>query len=297
VTYEGDNLEPAFQQLIDSPDPVPAVTFGGFAAVQPAESIIVQNYITPHDRPYVLDNVLLSDPFITHLGKEGETLQETIDSYVPPFVGRNPVSLFFQIEGNFTGSGNREIMGFYEVVGVITVPNTTYGHLTGLSCFVCDAGGEKVEKVYVINLNGTEFSERTEPITGLSEVLGSPIVWRDRIIGRYGDFNRNGIDELCIFENNLYFRPFFFEFNGLEFEETITPAICPETIITDIDPEERIITLRSRTSVDAPNYDIWEKTNSYKWDEATQRYITLPDGTEKFLRWNRTTQEFEEIEI
>jgi hypothetical protein len=252
-----DGPDPILTAVLDTTDPISVVTFGSAEAAtsQSAKSIVVQNYITPHDRPYVLNRDLLSDPFITHLGKEGETLQETIESYVPPFVEYYPVSLFFQIEGNFTGSGNREIMGFYEIAGRITDREKGwYGHLTGLSCFVCDASGERVEKVYVININGTELTERYEARTGLSEVLGSPIVWRGRIIGRYGDFNRNGIDELCIYEGNLYFNPYFLEFNGLEFEETIQiDRSADETIIADISPEERIITLQITRIYDTPH--------------------------------------------
>jgi hypothetical protein len=37
--------------------------------------------------------------------------------------------------------------------------------------------------------------------------------------------------------------------------------------------------------------------NSYKWDEAAQRYITMPNETKKYYRWNRITQEYEEVEI
>jgi hypothetical protein len=170
-------------------------------------------------------------------------------------------------------------MGFYEEADVVTFKNSRYGHLDGLACFVCDASGAKVEKMYVINLNSTEFTERTEPITGLSEVLGSPIVWRDRIIGRYGDFNRNGIDELCIFESTMEFKPYFFEFCVLEFEETIQFDRNDEIIISGIDPEERIITLRSRNFVEPPGGVIRTIATSYKWDEAVQRYITMPSGT------------------
>jgi hypothetical protein len=230
--------------------------------------------------------------------KEGKPLQEIIESYEPPFLrGYGGASVAFQIEGNFTGSGNREIIAGYERAG----DRSGYGVISGFACFVCDSSGEKIESVYNNAFLSEEMTYQYEPKTGLSEVLGSYIVYRGRRIGCYGDFNRNGKDELCIFTSGMYFRPYFFEFKGFGFVELIPLDEWPEEIIiTDINPEERIITLQTTRIYDITPADVPPDTNmsieisSYVWDEAAQQYIVLSSET-KYYRWNRTTRKYEEI--
>jgi hypothetical protein len=87
------------QQLINNPDPASAET-----------------PVTPDNRIPIIPLGSV-DPIIVQMEKEGKSLQEIIESYEPPFLRGYGIVLAFQIEGNFTGSGNREIIAGYERAG------------------------------------------------------------------------------------------------------------------------------------------------------------------------------------
>jgi hypothetical protein len=221
------------------------------------------------------------------------TVQEIIDNYAStalelsqPFIG----GLQFQIEGNFTGSGNREIIGFY---GRPPSPfgDGIGGALNAAFCFVLDANGEKIENVYHINYLTRVFTERVEAETGLCEALGKVIVWEGRIIGRFSDFNQNGIEELYLYMlGGAYSRPFFFEFDGTRFIEILEFGTV-HTFITGVDPDERRIDIRMEYGTDSP-MDV--RNNSYVWDEVTRRYELLTTELKRY-RWNNIAREWEEI--
>jgi len=219
----------------------------------------------------------------SHLEEKDEiSFQEIIESYSAqgPFV--------FQIEGNFTSSGNREIIAFYR----------SYG-LGNAFCFVLDSSGEKIENVYTINYFTVRFNQLDEADSGLIEAvgLGREIIWRDYIIGRVGDFNNNGRDELYLFYISGMDRGLrFFEFDGAEFVEIIEYEWGSEVTIADIDPENSIITLKITNTYENMNFHLSEKLVSYIWDESVQRYVILSSSELKYFRWNRNLQRYEEIE-
>ena len=222
------------------------------------------------------------------------TVQEIINNYastvlelMQSFVGE----LQFQIEGNFTGSGNREIIGFY---GRPPSPfgDGIGGALNAAFCFVLDANGEKIENVYHINYLTRVFTERVEAATGLCEALGKAILWEGRIIGRVSDFNQNGIDELYLYmSGGAFSRPYFFEFDGTGFIEILEFGTV-HTFITGVDPDERRIDIRMEYGTDSP-MDV--RNNSYVWDEVTRRYELLTSELKRY-RWNNIAREWEEMD-
>ena len=187
---------------------------------------------------------------------EGRTIQETIENYINPNTVL-PISRYgnrglfaFQIEGDFTGSGNREIIAFYEND---RSNGATIDSIDVAICFVCDSRGEKIENVYYIEYRTIEFRERNDADTGLVEIedLGKAITYKDRIIGRVGDFNRNGKEELYLYtRSGRNIEPWFLEFSGVEFEEIIDLGSPDSAPIISIDPKERTITLSIRAYFD-----------------------------------------------
>jgi hypothetical protein len=228
------------------------------------------------------------------VGDKTETLQEIIKNYPATLPENNAyqITYEFQIEGNFTGSGNRELFAFYRRLGG-SKPSINFFY-----CFVYDSSGEEIEKIYQLSFYGTSLlTKKDEEEAGLTEVLGRPIIWRDRIIGYAGDFNENGKEELYIYAiSGISKKPEIFEFDGTEFISLLDLDIGPmNTVITDINPEEKIITLRIVLSWDGPDIHLVERTNAYIWDMVAQRYEIL-SSEDKFYRWNRNLQQYDEVE-
>jgi len=222
---------------------------------------------------------------------EGKTIQETIENYTFPRALPIDQGIYaFQIDGNFTGSGNREIIAFYKYKNRDSI-NAAF-------CFVCDSAEETIENVYYIYYITVEFDERNDADTGLVELtnLGRAITYKDRMIGRVADFNGNGRDELYLYaRSGRNIEPDFFEFNGTEFVEIIKLVSPDSAPIISIDPIEKVITLSIKHYLDAQDVDVIEYISSYRWDDTVHQYEEFTSES-KYYRWNRTLKEYEEIE-
>jgi hypothetical protein len=228
----------------------------------------------------------VDDIIIQPVQVEVKTIQETIENVI------SGEGLFtFQIEGNFTGSGNREIVAFYKY--------KERDSIIDAFCFVCDPTGEKVENAYYIEYGTLKFNERNDAETGLVEStnLGRAITYMDRIIGRAGDFNGNGREELYLYaKSGMNIEPCFFEFNGAEFEKIIELGSPDSAPIISIDPKEKVITLSINSHPDNREGVDWiARINSYTWNNTVQQYELLTSETKNY-RWNRNLREYEEIE-
>jgi len=261
-----------------------------FTNCQKREVIIVQENAENSSPTTVEVSADLDDIITQPVQVEVKTIQETIENYTFPstLLSVDQGLFAFQLEGNFTGSGNREIIAFYKDI---------FNDINSAFCFVCDSGGEKIENVYYIKYGTIEFHERNDPETGLVENtnLGKAITYKDRIIGRASDFNGNGRDELYLYAlSGRNIEPYFFEFNGTEFKEIIKLASPDSAPITSIDPIEKVITLSIKDYFDGQDINLIEKINSYVWDDTVHQYEVLTSETKNY-RWNRTLKEYEEI--
>jgi hypothetical protein len=227
-----------------------------------------------------------------------EAVREAIKNYTFPRTIRVDQGLFaFQIEGNFTGSGNREIIAFYRN----KYSDYNYGFSASIDaafCFVCDSAGEEIENVYYVKYETLDFDRGDEFETGLTWTtnLGRAITYKNRIIGRVSDFNGNGREELYMYSvSGMNIGPHFLEFYGKEFEDIINIGTNDRAPIISIDPIEKVINLSIKNYPDGPNVDFIEEINSYIWDDSVHQYIELASEYKKY-RWNRTTKEYEDIE-
>jgi hypothetical protein len=249
--------------------------------------------VVPWTVPYSASDINPVAPGTIPVAEEDEkTLQEIIEDYVPtPDRMSAKRVLLFQIEGNFTGSGNREIIGFYQ--------RQDYGERLSIHyvfCFVCDASGEKIESVYPIEYVTTVESETNGQETGLSEALGRYIIWRDRKIGCAGDFNGNGKEELSLYERlGMGEGPIFFEFDGTKFV-CIFEIISTRIAITDIDPEKKAITIEAYiVPPDAMTGN--RERQIYAWNNDAGRYEKIysePIAKPRSV-WNWETMSYDEI--
>jgi hypothetical protein len=239
----------------------------------------------------------VDDIIIQPVQIEKTAIQEAIENYIFPRTIRVDQGLYaFQIEGNFTGSGNREIIAFYRN----RYSDYFYGYSPSINatfCFVCDSAGEEIENVHYIKYGTLDFDYKDEMETGLTWItnLGREITYKDRIIGRVSDFNGNGREELYMYSvSGMNIGPRFLEFNGEEFEEIIDIGTNSRALIISIDPIEKVINLRIRNYLDYQDVDLSEETNSYIWDDTAHQYEELTSEYKSY-KWNRTLKDYEEI--
>jgi len=266
---------------------------------QKREVAIVQENVESFSPMAVEASVDVDDIRIQPVQAEVKTIQETIENYIFPSTLKsvNQGLYAFQIEGNFTGSGNREIIAFYRNRYSDYIPGYS-DSINAAFCFVCDQAGEEIKNVYYIYYMTVEFDGSNDPETGLVKItdLGRAITYKGRIIGRVSDFNGNGREELYLYaRSGRNIEPNFFEFNGKEFEEIIklgSPDCAP---IASINPLEKAITLNIKHYLDGPDLGLIEEINSYKWNETAHQYEEFASEYKQY-KWNRTTRKYEEIE-
>jgi hypothetical protein len=230
-----------------------------------------------------------------------QKLQEAINSYD---FSKEELSLYelylkgefaVQIEGNFTGSGNKEVIGFCEQRYYDFIKS-----IQSAACLVFDSSGENIEKIFHINYITGDFDEIVEVESSLltAEALGRPIIWMERVIGYAGDFNGDGKDELYLYRVSGFDRkPIFLGFEETEFVELINlPTGGVSIFITGVDKDEKTIDIQTRGASD--NYSdpkVYVINSTFKWDLESKRYKEI--FYEVFVvryRWNPDIQEYEE---
>jgi len=216
------------------------------------------------------------------------TLQEIIEWYAVTSTPQKGGIFSFQIEGNFTGSGNKEIIAFYEFFSIDTV-----------LCFVLDPSGERIENVYQIK--NLIIPNNLEGWDNLPEILGSPIIFNGWCIGRFSDFNGNGVDELFINSGSIRGKRLrVLEFNNNEFVDLLDMNSSISESAISVDPDEKTlnitieIPLNSGVIVDESMILLAINYNLYKWDSAKYKY-ELFSAEMKRYSWNRNIKEYIEV--
>jgi len=185
------------------------------------------------------------------------SLQEQIENYDDKYV------LLFQEEGNFTNSGNTEILAFYQSKSTYYSNEITLKGIERVYCFICNET-ERIIKVISVEDYGTLVD------TGLfkkpMDALGREIRWNGIRFCYIGDFNRNGKEELYFFEGSgrgTY--PLFYEFQEDGFKVILHYEYGVDLDIVKIDTEEKILTFEGSGNVEP-------KTFSFIWDKVDQIY-------------------------
>jgi hypothetical protein len=208
----------------------------------------------------VEDTGIEKTPFETAVPKADEGVQEKIERYDSDW------SLLFQIEGNFTNSGNKEILAFYHDKHRIFIDNDGVQHfdIDDVYCFILDNAGADILRVYEIPdyLSG-EFDSIFNLDDSLIELLGEDIIWLGKRLGVTGDFNNNGINELYLYQlTGVGFYPKFYEFDGTRFKQIFEHT--PKTTgleLDHVDMENKILGFREGSGI------------FFQWDENEKMYI------------------------
>jgi hypothetical protein len=267
------------------------------AGCQKREAGVVQQ--NPDESPpiQIASTVDVKDDPNPSIPEGVRSLQEIIASspHTAPEL-RSPSSgtFAFQIQGNFTGSSSREFIAFYE--NSESNPEIIRS-IESVFCVVLDSTGGKIESVYRIPYGTLRLREDDIAQSGLleAESLGKEIIWRDQMIGRVGDYNGDGKEELYLYTlTGMERRPYFFGFDESKFVELLNFGVV-NAYITHINQEEKgIDILIDHLMGDSP-FKIVEN-NSYKWDEITCRYELVITETKKY-RWDWDSQEYIELPL
>ncbi|MCL2801595.1 MAG: hypothetical protein FWD28_07555 [Treponema sp.] len=194
-----------------------------------------------------IDEALITEQ---QLSKDDLNYRDYIDNYDTNLI------MHFDNDGNFTNSGNKEIIVFYR--DKREIPNL-------INCaviFVLCPENEKVLSSYRIPDYWTLPFDPGDLLP--MENLGRNIFWRNAIIGYIGDFNENGKEEIYLYRvSGMGADLYIFEFDGREFINITEKDYKLTYYIVDADEENKIIKL-----LDIYNY------NEYfiKWNNITQRY-------------------------
>jgi len=205
-------------------------------------------------------------PVAENVPKKTKALQEQIENYDKEYV------FLFQEEGNFTNSGDKEILAFYEAKSRRLNKEITTTYFGRVYCFICDELNQTIINAIEITGYGTSGKEpclEKMPI----EALGRKVLWLGKIFGYVGDFNNNGKEELYFFEvSNIGIYPRFYEFVKNDFKELLN------------DDEDYTLNL---VNMDITNVDAKNKILTFEYKSGDKPPVKLA--------WNNETQLYERI--
>ena len=202
-----------------------------------------------------------------------EELSENID-----FLSIEPDShVVFNIEGDFTNSGLIEKVFFYKW------DSKRAQSIHSAYCILFTDDNHAV-KAYKIPYYGTlPFSKEHNLLSmPIMEVLGKSIDWSGYSIGRFGDFNGNGREELYFFSLQIGFAPEAYEFNPQkqEFEMIMGNGYTSFFRVLKIDEKQKKIILEARGGEGGEASRT--KIIYLQWNDETYRYVEYePDAEEQ----------------
>ena len=198
-------------------------------------------------------------------------LQDQIENFDENYI------LLFQENGNFTNSGNKEILGFYESKSMHLNREITSEGISAVYCFIIDEQNQEIQKALKIRGYGTAEMDKYAYLDEMPlNALGREIKWLDKRFGYIGDFNNNGKEELYFFESSsIGTFPRFYEFDGNNFRKILDNNTyyldLNKLNITSIDMDNKIINFENKID-EGP-----VKTISLVWTNMNQSFMEIVD--------------------
>jgi hypothetical protein len=173
-------------------------------------------------------------------------------------------------EGNFTNSGKREIIAFYQAKRYEYIEGKPYYALQATHCFVLNDEDNVILKEYEIDYRTGRFGSDEDLRLMPVEVLERDILWMDYSIGKISDFNENGREELYLYRGSgMGFFPSFYEYDPEtdEFRQLLEPPIYAVWVeIINVDKINKQIDFKI---IDQGNVSYQTRI----WDEVERKYI------------------------
>jgi hypothetical protein len=189
------------------------------------------------------------------------------------------------IKGNFTNQGIADYIGFYKARR--SVRRSERHSLEKIYCFIVYEHSAP-EDIYDIPYEMIEVPDtRTLPfdeifnLTGFPmEELGRSIDWEGYSIGRVGDFNKNGREELYLFQlGGIGFFPGAFEFDPetKQFKKILGDdnGHSGGTRLIKVDAQRRRLVFLWRGG--EGNYRAPDRETIFEWDESKQVYALIEE--------------------
>jgi len=199
------------------------------------------------------------------ISKKVINLKEKIENYDEGLV------LLFQEEGNYTNSGNKEILAFYQEKKTLTIGGYSRHGVDIVYCFICNELKQTILEKIELDYGSGQIFLKTDPDSMTMDTLGRKILWLGKTFGYIGDFNNNGKDELYFFESSsLGTYPRFYEYDGNDFKRIFTfdnyYSLDFDNIDLVADKENRTLTFKNKKGVRPINV-------SYMWDPDENFYV------------------------
>lgn len=194
-----------------------------------------------------------------------ENVQKAIENF------NNDLFLRFQIEGNFTNSGNKEVIGFFQWKSSLEIEGKPFRSVAKAICFIFDPTQNVILKTYELPYYSTLAFEEDLNIDAMPmEVLGKDVLWMSRSYGRVGDFNKNGKDELYLYSlRGSGFYPAFYEFDGERFKKILNyREISIFLDLIEIDTVNKVFFFKGTGGEK-------EEHISYIWDQNLNIYVQI----------------------
>jgi hypothetical protein len=187
------------------------------------------------------------------------TLQEQIENY------DDELFFLFQEEGNFTNSGNTEILAFYQSKSLRLNKEVRLKSIDKVYCFICD---ETNQIIKAIKVKGYVTLENEHLYKIPMDILGREIRWRDNwldnLFGYIGDFNENGKEELYFYESlGMGIYPAFYEFQEDSFKRILDYDYYSVHLdLVKVDTEKKELIFEGKGGGKPENISfIWNKDN------------------------------------
>jgi hypothetical protein len=180
------------------------------------------------------------------------------------------------VEGNFTNSGKREIIAFYQSKMDEYIEGKPHYVLSTVYCFILDDHNDEILERYEFGFFVTgPFNNDHNLFSMPIEVLGRDIMWMDYSIGKISDFNGNGREELYLYIlGGRGFFPAFFEFHPEKeiFQQLLEPELSGVRVdILSIEVKNKQIDFKT-----SDQGNVWYET--YIWDKGLQKYTMVSEA-------------------
>jgi hypothetical protein len=189
-----------------------------------------------------------------------ERIQDVLENYDPE------LQLMVYIRGNFINSDMVEVIAFYERK---PIENTSIRFIDESYCFVLE-NDFTIHNAFAIPFFTSAFSIAFNLGSMPMKTLGKSIDWMGYSIGRVGDFNNNGRDELYLYTSAPGFYPSCFEFDPdkKEFKTILDYGNEGAFVkLLEIDAKQKKFTFTEGISKPTG------KIITFQWDESQQIYI------------------------
>ncbi|MDR1896570.1 MAG: hypothetical protein LBR10_07260 [Prevotellaceae bacterium] len=173
------------------------------------------------------------------------------------------------VEGNFIGQTKKTMLCFYE-------EKLNYedkeSYIRNAFVFVINPNTEEIERFYELPNWETLLYRGYLESSPIGE-LGKEIYFRETLIGSYGDFNSNGIDEIYLYGlSGWSFFPYFFEYDGVEFKEILDDKKMNVMKLNFVEKQSKILGFQG------VNTETGDSSNlKYQWNEGEKKYSLLEE--------------------